>query len=427
MNRTREFDLADCTDFRQTLLARPPRMVHATFVLLVALVTAGMLWAAVTQADLIVRAKGRVRPMIQSTQRPGAAAEESKISPLRGGRVTEVHVQEGDRVEAGDLLFRLETERLEKDITKQRQLIAALESELLKLDEAESMVQQRYQTAKSKAEAELTEARDQIETSKQRRESAVRVGEVNVAVADDELRRVRSLVKSRAATEAEYIRADGRLREAKLKLYEAQLPIDEGRLSVLQHALRLVDKEHAVERNELETRRELKKNEAAAARLELTKLEWERQQSELRAPSDGTITSLAVRVGDVVEPGQTALCVAEQRGFRMDVAVTSEDVGQLREGLLARIKLDAYDYQKYGTVTGRVIAVSPDSTFQPNAPTQSAPTYTVKIAIEGEQVARREHRGHIKLGMTGVAEIVTDHERVLSLLVRSIRQSISLG
>jgi multidrug resistance efflux pump len=423
----REYELADCTEYRQTVLAQPPRIVHATFVLLIALVAAGVLWAAITQADLIVRAKGRVRPMIQSAQLPDSAAEESKISPLRGGRVTEVHVLEGERVEKGDLLFRLDTERLEKDIDKQRQLIATLECELVKLDETEALVQQRYQTAKSKAEAELAEAQEQIQTTKRRRESAVRVAEVNVAVADDELRRVQSLVKSRAATEAEFIRADGRLREARLRLHESQLPIDEGRLSVLQHALRLVDREQAVERSGLDARREQKKNEAAAAKLELTKLEWERQQSELRAPSDGTITSLAVRVGDVIEPGQTALSVAEQRGFRIDVAVISEDIGQLREGLPARIKLDAYDYQKYGTVTGRVLSISPDSTFQPNAATQSPPTFTVKIAIDSEQVVRREHRGHIKLGMTGVAVIVTDHESILSLLVRSIRQSISLG
>ena len=55
----------------------------------------------------------------------------------------------------------------------------------------------------------------------------------------------------------------------------------------------------------------------------------------------------------------------------------------------------------------------------------------VELLAEGSlarlQVVRLEHRGHIKLGMTGVAEIVTDHESILSLLVRSIRQSISLG
>jgi hypothetical protein len=51
----------------------------------------------------------------------------------------------------------------------------------------------------------------------------------------------------------------------------------------------------------------------------------------------------------------------------------------------------------------------------------------VKIAIDGHEVGQREHRGHIKLGMTGVAEIITDRESIVSLLVRSIRQSISLG
>jgi multidrug resistance efflux pump len=422
-----EFDLADCTDYRQTLMARPPRIMHATFVLSVALVAAAVLWAAITQADLIVRATGRVRPMIQSAHRPDSAAEESAISPLRGGRVTEVHVQEGTQVEKGDLLFRLETERLDNDIAKQRQAIATVERELVKLHEMDAMILQRYQAAKSKAEAELTEAQEQIESANMRRESTVRMAEVNVAVADDELRRVQALVKSRAVTEAEFIRAQGRLREAKLKLEKAQLPIDQGRLTVLQHALRLVDKEHAVEHNELDARRELKKSESAAAKIELTKLEWERQQSELRAPVDGTVTTLNVKVGDVVQPGQAVLSVAEQRGFRIDVAVTSEDVGQLREGLIARIKLDAYDYQKYGSVTGRVIAISPDSVFQPNTQAQSPPTYTVKIAIDGQQVGRREHRGQIKLGMTGIAEIITDRESIISLLVRSIRQSISLG
>jgi multidrug resistance efflux pump len=427
MNRLREFNLSDCTDYRQTLLARPPRIVHATFMLLVALVTAGVLWTAITQADLIVRATGRVRPMVQSALIPDSAPEESEVSPLRGGRVIEVHVQEGVAVKKGDLLFRLETERLNKDLAKQRQLVAAIESELVKLDQFEAMIQQRYKTAQSKAEAELAEAEEQAQTLILRRASAIRLAQVNVAVADDQFRRVQGLVKSRAVTETEFIRADGRVREARLKLEESQLPIDEGRLPVLRHALKLVDQEHAVEQSELDGRRELKKSEAEAAKLELAKLEWERNQSELRAPTDGTVTSLDAKVGDVVEPGQVVLSVAEQRGFRIDVAVTSEDIGLLREGQPARIKLDAYDYQKYGSVTGRVLFVAPDSAFHSDVEAQRPPTYTVKIAIDGLQVGRRGHWGHIKLGMTGVAEIVTDRESILSLLMRSLRQSISLG
>ncbi len=427
MHHKRLYELSDCSEFRQTLLARPPRFVRATVILLVTLVVAAVLWAASTEADLVVRAPGRVRPMIQSEQLPDAAAEESKVSPLRGGRVIEVHVQEGDQVRQGDVLIRLNTERLDNDIAKQRQLIEAGENRLVKLDQTEAIMKQRFQTATAKAEAELAQAQEQIESAKQRRYAEIRLAEVALELAEDEFRRVQKLVKSRVVTQVELVQAKARGRETKIKLQQAQLSVDEGRLLVLRQALQLVEKDHAVECTELDAKRQLKRSEVVTARLELANLEWERQQSELRAPSDGIVTSLDVTVGDVVEVGQPLLAMAQQRGFRIDVVVTSEDVGQLREGMPVRVKLDAYDYQKYGSVAGRVVFVAPDSEFQADAATQRPPAYTVKIALDGDHVGRGRHRGRIKLGMTGVAEIVTDRESILSLLVRSIRQSVSLG
>ena len=92
-----------------------------------------------------------------------------------------------------------------------------------------------------------------------------------------------------------------------------------------------------------------------------------------------------------------------------------------------RVKLDAYDYQKYGTITGHVAFVSPDSVIPNDQSSEGAPTYTVKIALDGDHIGVGDRLGRIKLGMTGVAEIITDRESILSLLVRSIRQSISLA
>ena len=56
-------DLADCTEFRQTLLARPPKIVHGTAGLLVVLLGAALAGAAATRANLVVRAPGRARPV----------------------------------------------------------------------------------------------------------------------------------------------------------------------------------------------------------------------------------------------------------------------------------------------------------------------------------------------------------------------------
>lgn len=56
-------DLARCSEFRQVLEARPPRLVHGTIVLLGALLGAALLWAARTQTDIVVQARARVRPV----------------------------------------------------------------------------------------------------------------------------------------------------------------------------------------------------------------------------------------------------------------------------------------------------------------------------------------------------------------------------
>ncbi len=56
-------DLADCTEFRQSLQARPPRIVHGTALLLMTLLGAALIWSIVTKADVVVRAPCTVRPI----------------------------------------------------------------------------------------------------------------------------------------------------------------------------------------------------------------------------------------------------------------------------------------------------------------------------------------------------------------------------
>ena len=90
----------------------------------------------------------------------------------------------------------------------------------------------------------------------------------------------------------------------------------------------------------------------------------------------------------------------------------------------ARIKLDAYDYQRYGSVAGTVVFLSPDSGVGEG---QRTATYLVKIELAGHELGRGELHGQVKLGMTGQADIVTGQERLLALLVKKLRETISLG
>ena len=152
-------DLADCTEFRQALQAPPAKIVHGTLVLLVALLGTALAWAAATRANLVVRAPGRVRPVATPVKVVNAARGEV-LSASVGGRVVAVNFRDGDTVRRGDVLIRLETERLDNEIDQQRRAIRAGEEELAKLGQLEELLSHQYEAARAKAEAELAQARE---------------------------------------------------------------------------------------------------------------------------------------------------------------------------------------------------------------------------------------------------------------------------
>lgn len=407
-------DLADCTEFRQTLLAHPPAIAHGTLGLLAVVLGAALAWSALVRADLVVRAPGRVRPVTAPM----------KVFTRSGGRVVEVRCAEGAEVSRGDVLIRLDTERLDNEIARRKRTIQAGEEELAKLAALEELLSRQRETARLRAEAELSQALEEARQAKARREADVRLAGVEVTAAADEEARVRRLVGQRAASESDLVRATARLQEAREKQERARLAVDEGRVAILKQALALVDRDDAVRRGELAVRQRGKQGEVEAARGELANLELERRQAVLTAPVDGVVTRGEVKAGDVLEPGKPVVEVAEQKGYLFELMVSSDEVGHLRLGMPARVKLDAYDYQKYGTLAGEVLFISPDSQIPGGQP---GAVYLVKIAVAGEEVGRGGLRGRVKLGMAGQAEIVTGRESLLALLLKQVRRTISLG
>jgi multidrug resistance efflux pump len=415
-------DLADCTKFRQTLLARPPRIVHGTAGLLVVLLVAALAWAAATRANLVVRSPGRIRP-VSTPERVYSAAGGEVLSAGVGGQVVEVNVREGDEVRRGALLIRLRTSRLDNEIARQQRLLRVAEQELAKLDELGGLTTRQFEAARAKALAELAEAQEDVRRAKALQAVEVQLVRVELEAARDEAEQLRVLVDRRAAPRVDLIKAERKTQEAQEKMAKARLPVDEARVPVAERALVLIDQDHALKREDLELKRAGKRGEIEAAQIELANRELERELAEIRAPIDGVVIKGDVKVGDILEPGKQLLELARQQGFLFEGSVASEEVGHLKVGMGARIKLDAYDYQQYGTVPGTVHFLSPDSGTDGG---ERAVTYKVRIGLASDAVGRAALRGRVKLGMTGQAEILTGRESLLSLLVRRIRRTISL-
>ena len=169
------------------------------------------------------------------------------------------------------------------------------------------------------------------------------------------------MLERTAAAPAELARARVKTHEAREQLAKARIPVDESGVAVAQRALEQAERDYAVKRDELELKRKAKRGEVEAARLELANLELERAQAVIRSPIDGVVTAGDWKVGDLLEPGKAAVEIARQAGFLFEAAIPSEEIAHVRVGMPARIRLDAYDFQRYGTLDGTVGFVSPDS------------------------------------------------------------------
>jgi len=416
-------DLTDCTEYRLALLARPPRFAHGLALLLSALLGTALCWAALTRANLVVTGTGRVRP-VSAPVKVHSGARGEVFSASLGGRVIEVNAREGDEVRKGDVLLRLDAEHLDHEIARRKRAAGAGEEELAKAARLRELLAQQGEAALAKARAELAQAREEVRQARERQDADVRLARIDLESAEDDEARARRVARTGAVSGSELAKATAHTRETREKLDKARLPVDESRVEVLRQAAGLLEKDYAVKVAELDKARAARQGEVEAAKIELAGLEAERKQAVLAAPIDGVITSGDVKVGDLLEPGKPVFEIAAQAGFRFEALVPSEDVAHLRVGMPARVKLDALDYQKYGTVTGTVCFIAPDSG---TAEGQRGAFYVVKIELDGDEVGRGDVRGRVRLGMAGQAEIVTEEESLLLLLVKKVRQTIRLG
>jgi multidrug resistance efflux pump len=418
-------DWDECTEFHQALRMRTPAVVHATAMVVSMLVATAVSWMAITRANLVVQVEGRVRPVTRLADNFGDFNEE--LSCEVGGRVKEVLVREGDEIKRGDVLLRMDTTRVDYRIAKLKETIGAGEDELARLNRYAEALAAQATSEEKKRVAELEAAGEHVERARQRRTSQIYLAKIELKQALQTQERMRKLAPQRAVTEEELQAATKRTDEAIEKLRQSELPVEKKSLEVAARALEVGRRDAEVARQDLEMQRAKKVAEVRTARLELSSLELDREQSVVHAPTSGLITTVEIRVGDLLKPGKVGIAMAWQRGFQFEAVVPDAEVAHLTPGLACRVKLDAYDYQKYGTLPGTLTAIAPDSEVKEGPLSTQSAVYKLKIALPEEQVARGDHHGQIKLGMTGRAEIVTGRESILMIFIKKIRQTISLG
>jgi HlyD family secretion protein len=168
-----------------------------------------------------------------------------------------------------------------------------------------------------------------------------------------------------------------------------------------------------VEKTQLKAKIAENQNLLAAAKAKL-------KQRFLYAPVDGVVSSFNIaNIGEVVQPGQTIAEIAPQNApLVLSASLPNQEAGFVKTGMPVQVKLDAYPYQDYGVVTGKVVSISPDA--KPDE--RLGAVYRVEVALQRNYVSANHQTVRFKAGETAAADIIIRRRRIADILLDPIRQ-----
>ena len=413
----------------------PPSPIgRATSWTLVAVLAAAIAWASVSHVDVVAVAPGKLIP----------SGHSKIVQPLEGGIVRAIHVREGQAVRAGDRLLDLDPTTTEADLTRlaQEHRAAQLDAERLRaLLDGRPAVEVPPGTDPKLAALQQRRLRDQRAEYEGRLASAEllvaqRQAALEATRADGErLEAVVPMLTERAAAYRKLLDHEfvGRLQYLEVeqqRVEKAQeLAINRHRSSQDDAALGEARKQ--VEVVELEFRRsrlaELTEVETRAAALhqEVVKASQRARIQRLASPIDGVVQQLAVHtVGGVVTPAQALMVIVPGVDpLEVEAMIENKDIGFVRAGQAAEVKVETFPVTRYGSIPARVTTVSGDA-----VPLERGGlAYLARLSLVRRSVLVDGHEVGLTAGMAVTAEIKTDARRliefVLGPLLRAARES----
>lgn len=363
---------------------------------------------------LQITASGSVKP-IQSVN----------VSPKTSGRLVQLLVEQGDKVERGQIIARMDNADLQAQLNRTRANVAQAQA---KLDEAlagsrsEEIGQARARLAQAEAQLSLARAGSRPEEIAQAK-AQVDAAASRVTLTKNRVQRNRNLYKQGAIAQdtLDEVLADDN--SARATLQEAQR-----RLVQLQNGSRSQDisERQAAAAETREALRQLQngsrpeaiaqaKAVVNAAKGELQSVQVQLEDTVIRAPFSGTITQKYATVGAFVTPttsasstqsATSASIVALARGLEIVANIPEVDIGQIKQGQSVEIVADAYPDQ---TFKGRVRLISPEAVVD-----QNVTSFQVRVDID---TGKNQLRSGMNVDVTFLGETLKDAQLVPTVAI----------
>jgi adhesin transport system membrane fusion protein len=388
-------------------------------------VVVGLAWAASFELDEITRAQGRVIP----------ASREQVVQSLDAGVLRELLVREGDAVQQGQVLLRIDDARAGPVYREAREKAVALAAQAARL-RAEAGGQALVFAAEVRGHRDVVEReRRAYETRLQALEEQVRAIRVSLAATEASARAVQ---ESMAATRRELEMTQPLVRQGVIS--EVELLRLQRQQAELNRQLADLGRQQADLQAQIVERRNRYRTDASQ---ELSRVESELAQTResaaaradtlsrtvIRAPMKGIVKNVQITtVGAVIQPGQVILeIVPVQDEMLVEAYVRPSEVAFLKPGQAATVKLSAYEFNKYGGLAGVIEHLSPDTLKdERNRRPGSLPEleegyYRILVRIRETDPVRAGMKLEPLPGMTAVVEVRTGNKTVLEYLFRPLQ------
>lgn len=408
-------------------------------------IAAFLVWSAVTEVEEVAVAPGEVVP----------SGQIMPVQHLEGGIIKEMLVKEGDLVEKGQLLLRMDPEAAhsEQEQMRARAVGLALKAERLravglglapdftKVQEVSKYPglvtdqQSIYEGQMSSRDNRRAVLQTQLEQKKadlallKDREHTLRQA---VSLLTEEFKLRENLLKQGLTTKIIYL-------DIKRQLNTQQGELDKLR-SDRQRAVEGIN-EYSTKLNELDT--SLKEtaltelgtttSELAQITEALLKLDDRVERLDVKTSVRGVVKLPAtppsgVRIrtekGVVVPPGSVILEVVPlERDMIVEVKITTRDIGHVKVGQPVKVKVATYDYSRYGGITGELRDISA-STFL-DEKEKNLPYYKGTVSLDRSYVGFDPERNRILPGMTATADITTGKKTLLQYILKPVYSSVS--
>ncbi len=396
-----------------------------------------LVWAAIFRIDEVTRGEGKVI----------ASSQTQVIANLEGGIVNAVLVREGDVVEKGQKLMRLDNLQAVAQFADNRAKYLSLLAQVARLTaeingtpvnfppevaaEAPEVVraESALMTARlTQFETQMQILRDQRTQRAQEladlRNKAAKL-EQQLKLAQEQLAILEPLAAEGLAPRVDVIRGQRDRTQSESDLESAKLQIPRAEAALREAERKIEEKLQAFKaeaQKELNERRTQLEGVSEMQRADRDRV----RRTEIISPMRGTVKQIMVKtLGGVVKPGQELVEVVPlEDTLLVEAKISPADVGFVHEGQKASVKVTAYDYSIYGALDAKVEDVSADSIIDPQDREQR-PYFRVRLRTQKSAFGTAAKPLPIQPGMTVTADILTGDRTVLTYLLKPFFKTLS--